>query len=558
MGKSEFSNDMWDTIIGPRYRDQRSITGKEMARTLGIHEATLTSQMRRRGFYRNVAAGAVPQAFADLPERATLADLLGFDFDPRDLRRSAAELMDKAGHAAREGRLGHFRELMGSLLLMLRVRRETETQDVGALFAGPDEGGGLIEGQVREAEAPAQTLVLRSAQTPPDGNWKTWLFLGGRGAGKTLAGASWLADQAEAVGPDGRLALVGATLHDVREVMIDGPSGLMSLPRWGTGKEGRPVYEPSRRRLRFPNGAKAAVYSAEDPDSLRGPQFEAAWADEFCAWARPEETLAMLRLGLRRGADPRLVVTTTPKPVRALKTLKAEAGCVTSHSATRENLMHLAPGFLDGLTALYGGTRREAQELNGQIVEMEGGLFRAEDLARARHLAGARPERFDRIVVALDPTATVGGDACGIVAVGRVGGVAHVLADRSMRGLTPDGWARRAVALMEEVGAREIVAEVNQGGEMVVQTLKTARPDVTVRQVRATTGKRLRAEPVAALYEQGRVLHHGWFGELEEELMALGGADESRLSLDRADALVWAVTDLLLTRRGEGPRFTQL
>jgi len=194
--------------------------------------------------------------------------------------------------------------------------------------------------------------------------------------------------------------------------------------------------------------------------------------------------------------------------------------------------------------------------MEGLIVEAEGGLFRAEDLARAR--VAERPARFDRIVVAVDPSTTAGGDACGIVAAGRLGDVAYVLADRSMRGLSPAAWARRAIATMDAVGAGVIVAEVNQGGEMVVQTLRTARPDVRVRQVRATQGKRLRAEPVAALYEQGRVRHLGTFRELEEELMAVGGPDDGRLSLDRADALVWAVSALMLNGDGHGPSIRAL
>ena len=490
-----------------------------------------------------------------------------FDFDPDDPARSIASLWKQASRAASEGRCKDFCELMLCLASMRRefrlgksgvAQRPPPVPPHAPAFAAAGDDAGL-----------PPPLALRPAQTPPVGladgaSWSTWLFLGGRGAGKTQAGASWLADEADRIGAaksGGRLALIGPTLHDVREVMIGGPSGLMSLPRWFTAGGGwsGPVYEPSRRRLRFPNGVEAYVFSAEDPDSLRGPQFEAAWADEFCAWARPEETLAMLRLGLRVGEDPRLVVTTTPRPMRALKALRDEASCVMTHAATRDNAENLTPGFLDDLTALFGGTRREAQEVDGLIVEMEGGLFRAEDLSRARMTAvEVPPARYDRIVVAVDPTTTPGGDACGIVAVGRIGDHAHVLADRSMRGLSPDAWARRAIALRDEVGASEIVAEVNQGGEMVVQTLKTARKDVVVKQVRATHGKRLRAEPVAALYEQGRVRHRTGFRELEEELMALGGPDEGRLSLDRADALVWAVTDLMLGPQWEGPRIRWL
>ncbi|WP_420479684.1 terminase large subunit domain-containing protein [Brevundimonas sp. FT23028] len=510
-------------------------------------------------------------------------------------------------------------------------------------------------------------LVLRAAQRAPAGDWATWLFLGGRGAGKTLAGAMWLAEMADRAGPGGRLALIGPTLHDVREVMIEGVSGIRSLARWGDGA--RPVFEASRRRLVFPNGAVAQAFSAEDPDSLRGPQFSAAWADEFCAWKKGGEVLALLRMGLRlalpagKGADARLAevsglsadnmpesspspsmgegrgggegclveyaareavsgdgascatpslterappsptlppsrgkgghpllcVTTTPRPTAALRALRAEASCVETHAGTADNAAHLSPGFLAGLEALYGGTRRAAQEIEGKVVEGEGALFSAEMLARARsHPAGAyrpsdylrprtpgapqaaddrsgtggrAPVKFDRIIVAIDPTTSAGGNACGIVAAGRSGDRAVVLADRSQAGLSPEGWARRAMRTAAEFGATVLVAEVNQGGEMVRAVLKAAGSTLTLREVRATKGKRVRAEPVAALYEQGRVTHAGDFAALEEELMAFGGEDEAGCDLDRADALVWAITDLLIDRAGDperGPRLTVL
>jgi phage terminase large subunit-like protein len=387
---------------------------------------------------------------------------------------------------------------------------------------------------------------LEAHQKSPPDPWGTWLFLGGRGAGKTFAGASWIAGQAERVG---RLALVGPTFHDVREVMIEGPSGVKSLYPVG----GRPRWEASRRRLLFANGAVAQVFSAEDPDSLRGPQFHAAWADEFCAWPKPAETLAMLRFGLRLGADPRLVVTTTPRPIRALRNLIAEPGTTHTRAPTSANAIHLAPAFLSTLRTLYGGTRLAAQELDGLIVEGEGGLFRAEDLARCR---GAPPAAFDRVVVAVDPPATATGDACGIVVCGRFEGRAFVLADRTMRGLSPHGWARRAVEAAVRWNADALVAEANQGGDMVRSVLAQAQPPCAVKLVRASVGKRARAEPVAALYEQGRVIHCGAFPALEEELMALGSGDLGH-SPDRADALVWALSELMLGV-GRRPRLSVL
>jgi len=383
-------------------------------------------------------------------------------------------------------------------------------------------------------------------QNPPDDPWTTWLFLGGRGAGKTFAGAAWIKEAAEACPA---LALVGPTFHDVREVMVEGPSGIKSLFPIGA----RPRWEATRRRLVFASGAVAQAFSAEDPDSLRGPQFHAAWADEFCAWPNPAQTLAMLRFGLRLGQDPRLVVTTTPRPIRALRTLIAEPGVVQTRAATAANADHLAPAFLSTLQGLYGGTRLAAQELDGLIVEGEGGLFRAEDLARCR---GAPPSSFDRVVVAIDPPATATGDACGIVVCGRSDGRAFVLADLTARGLSPHGWARRAVEAAVRFAADALVAEANQGGDMVRAVLAQAAPPCPIKLVKASLGKRARAEPVAALYEQGRVVHCGAFPALEEELMALGSSDLDH-SPDRADALVWALSELMLGV-GRRPRLSVL
>ena len=334
-----------------------------------------------------------------------------------------------------------------------------------------------------------------------------------------------------------RIALIGPTLHDVREVMVEGPSGLKAVCE----KAARPRWEGGRKRLVWPNDSVAYAYSAEDADSLRGPQFHHAWADEFCAWRKPELVLENVRLALRLGDDPRLMVTTTPRPQPALRRLLAQEGTCTERAATSANQANLSPRFLDHLRSLYAGTRLEAQEIEGLIVETEGALFRAEDLARAR---GSRPAKLDRIVVAVDPPVTAGGDACGIVVVGKKDRVAYVLADKSVRGLSPQGWAERVVAAVREHGADVVVAESNQGGEMVRTVLAHADCPVAIKLVHASRGKVARAEPVAALYEQGRVVHCGTFPALEEELMALG-AVEHGASPDRADALVWGVTHLM-------------
>ncbi|HVK81305.1 MAG TPA: terminase family protein [Verrucomicrobiae bacterium] len=389
--------------------------------------------------------------------------------------------------------------------------------------------------------------IAHDAQRAPALPWSTWLFQGGRGAGKTRAGAEWLAARAEA--SPGIYALVGPTQHDVREVMVDGVSGLRNLPG-----RARPHFEKSRRRLLWPNGSVAYAFSAEEPERLRGPQFEAAWADEFCIWPKPAETLAILRMGLRLGDAPQLVVTTTPKAIPALRALRAEKSCVTTQAATFANAAHLAPTFLDGLHTLYGGTRLAAQELDGLLLDGDGALWRAEDLAAAR---GAKPAGLDRVVVGVDPPAGHDGAACGIVVAGKSGARAYVLADRSALGLSPLGWATRVAEAARDFGAAEIVAEANQGGDMVRATLASAGAPCAVRLVHASQGKRARAEPIAALYEQGRVTHCDAFGALEEELMALGVAESAGL-LDRADALVWALSALMLGPVREGPRIRSL
>ncbi len=323
--------------------------------------------------------------------------------------------------------------------------------------------------------------------------------------------------------------------------MIEGPSGL----RAQSPRDLRFRHEKSRRRVTWNTGAEAHIFSAEDPDSLRGPQFHGAWADEFCAWRRPGEVLAMLRFGLRLGELPQLLVTTTPRPIAALRKLRAEASTVDSVIPTRTNAHNLSPAFVETLTSLYGGTSLAAQELDGVIVEGEGALWTAAQLADCR---GATPPHFDRVVVAVDPPASATGDACGIVVAGRLGERAFVLADRTVSGLSPLGWAKTAVKAARDFDAAAIVAEANQGGEMVRGLLAQAKAPCPVKLVHARYSKRIRAEPVAALYERGLVIHCGAFPALEEELMALG-CDDGGPSPDRADALVWALTELLLTGR---------
>ena len=379
-------------------------------------------------------------------------------------------------------------------------------------------------------------------QLPPAGDWRCWVFMGGRGTGKTRAGAEWIHHLA-CFRKAGRIALVGGTHHDVREIMIEGASGVRALP----GQ--RPRYEASRKRLLWNNGAQAFCFSAEDPESLRGPQFDAAWCDEFCVWAHPEETLETWEPGLRLGDDPRMLVTTTPRPLPVLKRLLAAPDTVLTRASTWDNLPNLSAAFMRTLNARWAGIARHRQELFGELIEdMEGALWRRDELERLRQPSDAP---LERIVVAVDPPASVGAgaDACGIIAAGACGlGAARrawVLADASIQGVAPQIWAERAVATARSVGAQSIVAEANNGGEMVRAVLKAAAPDMPVRLVRASDGKRTRAEPIAALYAQGRVGHAAAFAELEDEMCAFG-VESNRKSPDRVDALVWALSDLML------------
>ncbi|MEG6510101.1 terminase family protein [Methyloligella sp. 2.7D] len=405
-------------------------------------------------------------------------------------------------------------------------------------------------------------LWARDDQLPPgaasDGTpwttpWTTWLMLGGRGAGKTRAGAEWVRSFACAPRPrwqaPPRIALVGETFSDARAVMVEGVSGLLSVHP----PSERPVFEASKRLLTWPNGAKAQLFSAEDPEALRGPQFDAAWADELAKWRNPEATWDMLQFGLRLGERPRQIVTTTPRPVPLIKALLADPKCAVSRVATAANAANLAPRFLDAIVGKYRGTRLGRQELEAEILEDRADALWPRAMLEGLRVAEAPDLR--RVVVAVDPPVTSGerADACGIVAAGTsASGEGYVLADRSAQGLSPAGWARAAIAAYHAFEADCIVAEVNQGGELVASVLRQVDADVPVRPVRASRGKWLRAEPVAALYEQGRIFHVGSLPALEDEMSDFGpeGLSGGR-SPDRVDALVWALTALMLTGRPE-------
>ena len=406
--------------------------------------------------------------------------------------------------------------------------------------------------QLAEFENDWFGLWARDDQKPPaNGNWRNWLILGGRGAGKTRAGAEWVKARATGQGLDTgtlakRIALVAPTFNEARMVMIEGVSGLLAIH----DESWRPVFEPTKKLLTWPNGAVAQVFTAEEPDGLRGPQFDAAWCDELAKWKYAENVWNMLQFTLRLGENPRAVITTTPRPIPLLKRLLADDGTVTSRATTFDNSANLAKPFLDEVLKRYGGTKLGRQELNGELIEDDPEALFQRDKIEATRISTA-PE-LRRVVVAVDPPAGFGktNNACGIVCAGLgVDGRCYVLDDCSAHGLRPAQWAKRIVALYHARQSDRVVAEVNQGGAMVEQVLREVDPNLSFRAVHATRGKQARAEPVAALYEQGRVSHVGAFPELEDEMCsAIGLATKSP---DRLDALVWAVSDLVLRRRAE-------
>ncbi|MBR1237662.1 DNA-packaging protein [Bradyrhizobium sp. AUGA SZCCT0182] len=388
----------------------------------------------------------------------------------------------------------------------------------------------------------------RPEQLPPPGNWNGWLFLAGRGAGKTRSGAEWVKDLAEA-NQAGRIALIAPTAADARDIMVEGESGILATASaWC-----RPEYEPSKRRLTWPNGAQASMFSAEEPERLRGPQFNAAWCDELAAWNNPTATWDQLMFGLRLGARPRWMVTTTPKPSRLLRELLAREGTdvAISRASTFANAANLAGAFLESIRVRYEGTRLGRQELNAELLEDVQGALWSRQMIDDAALKGAALPDMVRVVVAIDPSGTAGasdkGDAVGIVVAGKgVDGKAYVLADRTCK-LSPDGWGRRAVEAYREFKADRIIAERNFGGAMVEHVIRTVDNSVSYREVTASRGKIARAEPVAALYEQNRVKHVHSFPELEDELCAMtsdGYVGDG--SPDRADATIWALTELMI------------
>lgn len=396
-------------------------------------------------------------------------------------------------------------------------------------------------------------LWARCDQLPPDGDWAIWMICAGRGFGKTRAGAEWVRQTARGNGA-ARIALVAASLGEARQVMVEGESGLLAC----CSPQAAPQYEPSLRRLTFQNGAQVLLYSAGEPDSLRGPQHSHAWCDEIGKWdaGRALAVWDNLQLGLRLGEAPRIVATTTPRPVPLVRRLLsgADTALAVTRGSTYANAGNLPERFVRGIKVQYGRSLLGRQELLGELIEdIEGALWSRALLESCREAAAGAPPA--RLAIGVDPPASSGGDACGIVvcALGE-DGLARVLADCSVRRPTPERWARAVAEAARAWDADRVVAEANQGGEMVRSVLHAAEVSLPVKLVHASRGKTARAEPVAALYEAGRVRHAGQFPMLEDELcglLAAGGYAGPGRSPDRADALVWALSELMLGRTAE-------
>jgi predicted phage terminase large subunit-like protein len=400
--------------------------------------------------------------------------------------------------------------------------------------------------QLADALENSWPAVARPNQLRPPGDWwQIWLLLAGRGFGKTRTLAEWVCDQA-ASGQASRIALVAATAADARDVLVEGESGILAVaPPWC-----RPIYEPSKRRLTWPNGVIATTFSAEEPDRLRGPQHDAAVCDELASCSRPE-TWDMLQFGLRLGRKPRCLIATTPRPTKLLRELLAREGhdVVVTRGSSYDNKANLAPAFFAQIVKKYEGTRLGRQELNAELLEDTPGALWSQGLIDGTRISAA-PE-LTRIVVAVDPAATSGEDAdeTGVVVVGQdKDGQGYVLADCSGR-YTPIEWARIAISAYRTHHADRIVAERNNGGDMVEATLRMVDQNVPVTTVWASRGKVTRAEPISALYEQGRMHHVGTFPQLEDQMTNFTSdfdREAAGYSPDRLDAMVWAATELLV------------
>lgn len=380
---------------------------------------------------------------------------------------------------------------------------------------------------------------------PPDNSWQTFLYLAGRGAGKTRSGAEWVRSEIES-GRKKNIALVAPTSRDARKTIVEGESGILSVcPPWCY-----PLYEPSKLMLTWPNGGQAHLYSAEEPSRLRGPNHDAAWADELAVWERADETWSNLEMTLRGGTNPQRYITTTPRPTPLLRSIIDDPSTVIVRGSTFDNIDNLAPEFIARIREKYEGTRLGRQELYAELLEeAEGALWSRADLDMLR--VSAAPA-MKRVVVAIDPAVTSNeqSDETGIVVAGLgIDGHGYILGDLSGR-YSPDHWARVAIDAYRYWQADRVIGEQNNGGDLIAFTLRTVDPNVSYKSVHASRGKQARAEPIAALYEQGRLHHVGMFAALEDQMTGWEplGTDKSP---DRLDAMVWAVTELMLERSGK-------
>jgi phage terminase large subunit-like protein len=387
----------------------------------------------------------------------------------------------------------------------------------------------------------------RAAQDEPEGDWRTWLIMAGRGWGKTRTGAEWVLAKAR-VTSNARIALIGASLDEAARVMVEGESGLIACAPPGERIE----WQPSKGELRLPGGAVAQIYSGASPDGLRGPQHHFAWADELAKWRRAEAAWAMLQMGLRLGDFPRAVVTTTPSSIRLLRDLANDPSTEVRRGRTFDN-PHLSPAFLGAMQDRYAGTRLGRQELDGELLDEAEGALWTRDVIEACRRAPPGPGELARVVVGVDPPGGDSGNACGIVVCARLqDGHAAVLADCSLGGVRPEAWARAVAAAATAWQVDRVVAEANQGGLMVEDVLRGAAPDLPLRLVHASRGKAARAEPVSALFEARRCWLAGVFPELEDEMAAMTPAGyRGSGSPDRLDAMVWALTWLMLKSPAE-------
>ncbi len=439
------------------------------------------------------------------------------------------------------------------------LREQCDPEDIVKLMSSlTDEEATLLQYQ--------WSFWARPQQIPPtlvktEHDWLTWLILAGRGFGKTRSGAEWVRDLVENKGYK-RIALVAEDAGDARDVMVEGESGIIAIsPPWF-----RPNYEPSKRRLTWPNGARATIFSADDPESLRGPQHDAAWLDELCKWRYQQEAWDQLQFGLRLGKRPVQCITTTPKPTKLLKEIVARESTLITKGHTYDNLDNLASSFREAIVARYEGTRLGRQELSAEILDDNPNALFHQGLIDTHRIKFTQvPEDLQMTVVAVDPPATgnATSDECGIIVCSRDKpntNHAHyyVHKDATVQGRSPEGWAAAAISQYYKFEANAIVAEVNNGGDMVQTVIHSVDPTVKVIKVRASKGKWLRAEPVAGLYEQGRVHHIGSHSHLEDQMCDFdpSGTVEGK-SPDRLDALVWGIAELSGRKQSE-PRMRNL